>query len=223
MPQWAWSLYCPPQGKPGIWSREATYLCSRATRDGFARDIRVYSPDRSKAVHVVNDSWFVEIGNTTLRPDAVESHVSYYPAELLWAPDSQAFYITQSDATSEINGFHTELYRVDGQSIRHVQNIWTAVNDRFAKLHNCVHEHPNTAGLKWVEGMSRIVVVEEIPSDSVCAPREYFSGYLVSTADSQVIQEYSPEELFRRWGRVFGGRLRGDYRDLRPAEREDKP
>ena len=223
IPSLAQATYCPPQGKPGAWSKQATYLCSRAVKQGFARDIRVYSPDRSKAVHVVNGHWFVEVGKTTLRLSSEESYVSDYPAELSWSPDSSAFYITQSDATSEINGFHTELYRVNEQTVRRMQDIWSMVNDRFGKRHECVNEDPNVAGLEWVGGSSQIVVIAEIPPDSVCAPREYFAGYLISIADSQVMHEYGPPELFRRLGGVFGVRLRGDYHGLHLAEREEKP
>ena len=219
----AQATYCPPQGKRGAWSKEATYLCSRATKHGFVRDIRVYSQDRSKAVHVVNDHWFVEIGKSTLRLSPEESYVSDYPAELSWSPDGAAFYIPQSDATSEINGFHTELYRVNEQTLRRMKDVWSVVNDRFGKGHECVNEDPNVAGLKWMGGSSQIVVIAEIPPDSVCAPREYFAGYLISIADSQVMYEYSPQELFRRLGAVFGVRLRGDYHALHSAERKEGP
>lgn len=223
IPNLAQATYCPPQGKSGAWSKEATYLCSRATKKGFTRDIRVYSPDRGKAVHVVNDHWFVEIGKSTLRLSPEQSYVSDYPAELSWSPDSSAFYITQSDATSEINGFHTELYKVNEQTLRRMHDIWSVVNDHFGKSHECADEDPNVAGLTWVGGSSQIVVIAEIPSDSVCAPREYFAGYLISAADSQVIHEYTPQELFLRWGGVFWGRLRGDYRELHLAERKEEP
>ena len=171
----------------------------------------------------MNDHWFVEIGKSTMRLSPEESYVSDYPAELSWAPDSAAFYITQSDATSEINGFHTELYRVDEQTVRRVQDVSPVVNDHFAKRHECVTEDPNVAGLKWVGGSSQIVVLAEIPPDSVCAPREYFAGYLISTAESQVIHEYSPRQLFRRWGGVFGIRLRIDYHGLSRPQRATEP
>jgi hypothetical protein len=223
IPNLARATYCPPQGKPGVWSKEATYLCSRATKEGLARDIRVYSPDRGKAVHVVNDHWFVEVGKNRLRLNTEESYISYYPAELSWAPDSAAFYITQSDATSEINGFHTELYKVDEKALRRMQDIWQVVYDRFAKRHKMADEDPNVAGLKWERGSSQIIVIAEVPADSVGARREYFGGYVMSTADSKVIHEYTPQELFRRWGGVFGLRLKGDYHDLHSAERKEEP
>jgi hypothetical protein len=126
---------------------------------GFVRDIRVYSPDHRKAVHVVNDHWFVEIGKSTLRLSPEESYVSDYPAELSWAPDSAAFYITQSDATSEINGFHTELYQVNEQTLRRMEDIWSVVNDHFAKHHECADEDPNVAGLTWLGGSIQIIVM----------------------------------------------------------------
>jgi hypothetical protein len=227
---------CPPEGKLGIWSTNATYLCSHATEKApprdLARDIRVYSPDRQKAIHVVNQRWFVEIGGRTLALDPGKDYVSYYPAELSWAPDSTAFYITQSNATSEIDGFHTEAYRLREGSIEPLPNIDATVHEQFDRHHECIRyfqgkkyneNHSNVAGLAWVDGSGGILLIAEVVPDSDCSPRGYFGGYLLSTADGRILHEYSPRELVERWSTVLGGRLKDDYKDLSTEEKTAKP
>jgi hypothetical protein len=227
---------CPPEGKPGIWSANATYLCSHTTEkappQGLARDMRVYSPDHRKVIHVVNDRWFVEIGGSTLALGSGKDHVSYYPAELSWTTDSTAFCITQSDATSEIDGFHTEAYRLSEGNIEPLPNIDETVHEQFDRRDDCIRyfqgkkyneNHPNVAGLAWVDGSAGILLVAEIVPDSDCSPRGYFGGYLLSTADGRILHEYSPQELVEHWSTVLGARLKDDYKDLSTEEKTARP
>lgn len=225
---------CPATGKPGIWSKQALYLCShdtgKAPPNDLARDIRVYSPDRRKAVDVTNDKWFVEVDGKRL--EGGMGAVSYYPAELSWAPDSRAFYITESDATSEIDGFHTDVYRVRDDRIEPLADVNRVVHEAFDHRHNCVTEFrgkkyneniANIAGIAWVKGSDELLVVAEIVPDSDCGPRGYFGGYLLSTANGRILQQYSPKELGRDWKGVFGKRLEKDYVDLTLKQRLRKP
>lgn len=223
IPHLALASYCPPAGKRGIWSREATYLCSAATKEGFTRNIDVYSPDHRKAVRVTNDHWSVLIGERIVRLSLQDSYVSYYPAELAWSSDSTMFYITQSDATSEINGFHTEIYRVDEQTVSPLPGLQSAVQGHFRERHKCDEEDYNIAGLSWAGGSNDIIIIAEIPPDSVCGPRGYFGGYVISTAEARIIRQYTPQELFQRWGKLFGSRIRENYANLTPAERRKDP
>lgn len=174
---------CTAKPFPPRWSADATYLCSWATKQGFARDIRVYSPDRKKSVHVIDEHWFVEIGVKKLSLAATKSYVSDYPAELAWSPDSRAFYITQSDGTSELQGFHTEIYLVDERSVQQLPDLDRIVHRRFDRRHKCVlyfagesgrsddrfeDDYANVAGFKWVDGSSRLILVAEVPPDQAC-------------------------------------------------------
>jgi hypothetical protein len=202
---------CTPTAFPPRWSAEATYLCSWSTKQGFARDIKVYSPDRTKTVHVINQRWFVEVGGKELGLDPKESYVSDYPAELAWSPDSTAFYITQSDGTSEIQGFHTEIYRVTERGVRQLPNLNLMVHRQFDHRHKCVlyfagdngkpddryeDDYSNVAGLKWLDGSSQLILVAEIAPDQACGEhRGYFGGYLLSTVDGRILRRYSPQGI----------------------------
>jgi hypothetical protein len=221
IPQLLLANYCPATGKPGVWSKKATYLCSRATKTGFTRDMKIYSPNHRMRVHVVNDHWYVEIGERVLRLTESESYVSYYPAELSWSPDSSMFYITQSDATSEINGFHTDVYRVGDRDISILPNLVSPVRDHFGQRQGCKDEGANVAGLGWFD--KKILVVAEVPPDSDCGPRGYFTGYQISPIEAQILSEYNPQSLIQRWGSLFGLRLKENYAELRPPQRRGEP
>lgn len=187
------AVECPPAGKPGTWAHTATYLCSTASSTGFVRNITVYAPDHLKAVHVMNDRWTLVAGDKTIELPIPDSYVSFYPAELSWAPDSRAFYITQSDATSEIDGFHTEVYIVSDAHANRGLDITQEVLARFRLNNGCSlafggdvrydDSDANIAALAWVDGSNQILVVAEVPSDSSCEIRGYFGGFLVSVAD----------------------------------------
>jgi len=229
----AWADPCPDIGKPGIWARTATYLCSRATDSGFVRDIRVFSPDKKKFVHIVNNHWIVEIGTKRLETGDKDSYVSFYPAELSWSPDSKAFYITQSDATSEINGFHTEVFFVSEDAVTKAPDINQPVHNRFDHHHQCslkfdhnseVRERNfNIAALGWDRNSSQLLVVAEIPADSDCGSRGYFGGYLLNVAETRITGEYSPHELIARWRAAIGQRLRENYRAMSLSEQRENP
>jgi hypothetical protein len=230
---------CTAEAFPPRWSADATYLCSWATKGRFARDIRVFSPDHKKAVHVIDEHWLVEIGGKKLSLAATKSYVSDYPAELAWSPDSRAFYITQSDGTSELQGFHTEAYLVDEQGVRPLPHIDRIVHRRFDRRHKCLlyfagesgrpgdrfeDDYANVAGFKWVDGSSRLILVAEIPPDQACGEhRGYFGSYLLSTSDLRIIRQYSPEELVQEWGASIGFRLKANYDDLTLVERKARP
>jgi hypothetical protein len=224
---------CPVDGKPGIWSKEAVYLCSKARGAGFTRDVRVYSPDHGKAVDVTGDHWSVEVSGKKLGgiPRA-RSYVSFYPAELSWAPDSLAFYITQSDATSEINGFRTDVFLVS-KTVRGGPNINQVVEAQFKRDHACVLRFQegkhvddasfNVAGLKWTKGSQQMIIAVEIPPDSACGPRGYFGGYAIDLRYGSIAREYSPSELSQHWRPYFGKRLKDDYGALTARQRALAP
>ena len=221
---------CPVEGKPGIWAATATYLCSRWNGKRMVRDIRVSSPDRSMVVHVLNDHWQIEIGANKYSLGPEDSYVSYYPAELKWAPDGKAFYITQSDATSEIDGFHTEVFGVTDNRIEKIAGLQELLISDFAIRHQCVShsqgrrftETPNIAGLGWLEGSKKLLLIVESPPDSSCN-RGYFGTYLISLEPRRILDRYSPSDTKAKWRNIIGNRIKDDLRSLSYQESRALP
>jgi hypothetical protein len=180
---------------------------------------------------VVNGHWTIEIEGNEFSLDSDASYVSDYPAELAWAPDSAAFYITQSEATSEINGFHTDIFRVVGLRVEKIADVAPVVTADFEVRHKCVDSYqgkvysapPNIAGLKWIDGSSKLLVVAEVVPDCTFGRREYFGAYLLSLADGKIVARFSPKEIAAHWRSTIGVRLKGDLKDLNPQEKMTPP
>ena len=223
-----------PHGLPGWWSAAAVDLIdfpdSTHCYDESSRNISLPSPDGKTELRLYGDSLRFIHRN----PTGPALHIPHfatvgYPAEISWAPDSNAFYITESNGS--IRGFQTAVYYGQASRLRELPNIspvvWSAFNDH----HQCVevgHDNnkyvvdANIAGLRWMENSSRLLVIAEIPVDSDCA-RGYFAGYLVALPDRKILARYSPSELVKRYPESIGRRLRADYDELSPGERAAAP
>jgi hypothetical protein len=157
--------------------------------------------------------------------------VSYYPAELGWAPDSKAFYIVQSDATSEINGFRTAIFVVGDGAVRRVNSVNTIVANDFLQYHRCIgfltthdpEDYPNVAAFAWLNSSARLLIIAELVPHSSCRPMGYFAGYLVSINETRVLQKLSPQQIKEGWGGVMGPRLRDDLAGLNRRQKIAKP
>jgi hypothetical protein len=223
LPAWGQTSGCPSKGRLGQW---AVTACTGVD----TRDLRVYSPDRSKAVHVVRYRWWVELGGRRTSLSKKASYVTY-PAELAWAPDNQTFYVTQSE--SEFGGFHTDIYRVNNDEIEQLPDLYQIVGREFDRQHECTVFHSNSkktvrykssiAGFKWTSGGNQLVVVVEVPQDNICKNAGYFQGYLISIPDERVIERYSSRELARRWKDLLGERLKGDLDSMSTQARDAVP
>lgn len=200
---------CPPGCSPGRWSTEAIDLSSHKGKAPYEdRDIRVYSPDQQKAFHVFNDHWWVEIRGKRISPPQQSSEL-LYPAEMAWAPDSRAFFITSSVGYS--TGYSTVVYRLtDDKLLASTQMSGIAQRD-FDRRHRCsdgpVGNSSNVAGFKWLHDSDRLLVIVEVPPVGICKEAEYFGGYEIELNSLQIAQRFSPQQLGDRWSTVLGDRL----------------
>jgi len=221
---------CTGQVGTGLWSTEAVDLCTsmKGTAPTDTRNLLIRSPDHKKVIHVVGEEWWLEIGDSKFSLGAKASYLQY-PAELSWAPSSNAFYITWGDGN--IAGFVTELYRVEDKIVRRLPDVNPALQEDFNRNHKCVFynhgkdvgDDPNVAGLKWVNDSSQLILVAEVPPEGICEQAGYFGGYLVSASDGRILKRFSPLDLEKAWGTVFGDRLRGDFEGLTSKEKTMVP
>ena len=222
---------CPPGGGPGQWSVSATDLSASSDwrcADENSRDLRISSPDHRSSVLVKADRWWIEVDGKRVPSAGKDSNVGY-PAELAWSPDSKSLYITQSDGS--IAGFHTNVYTFEDGLVKEVlPKINELVEHEFNQHHACRYvrngkrymDSPNVAGLAWSDDSTSLLVVAEVRPDSDC-DREYFGGYLVSIATSEIKKTYSPQELKDELAKTIGSRLQGDFKDLSKRQRDAKP
>jgi hypothetical protein len=210
---------------PGQWSRSAVDISPPAPSG--RQDLRICSPDRQKVVRVRDESWWVEIDGTRLTPDSKASRLAPY-AELSWAPDSLAFYISESEGFS--TGYHTDIYVIRRQYIRRVSGASPIVSSAFERHHGCHYRYegtdvgnkPNVAGLQWSDA-HHLVIVAEIPPVSICKQMEYFGTYLLSLDEMMIEKSFSPKQSYENWHWAFGTRLCGDFEQLSGDERKTAP
>jgi hypothetical protein len=220
---------CPLEGATGLWSREAVYLCPQYKGRDYSRDMRIQSPNQQVTVQIGYDEWSLEVGGRKVSLSLEDSRVAEN-AELAWAPDGNAFYITQSENRAGVQGFHTEVYRVSNGQLDPLPDVNRIVQAEFDRHHECVFydrgkqysEEADIGAVKWVDGSNQILMVAEVPADSDCE-RDYFAGYLVSLTNGEVVQQYTARELMERWNNVLGDRLKEDLSGLTSKQKDAVP
>jgi hypothetical protein len=134
------------------------------------------------------------------------------PRELLWSPDSRAFFINGGE--SAYSGFFVDVYRIDGDRVRKVNVTSRAQRDMVAMFPPCRAEgvtktdcvrmanNPefNMSGLAWVGASTAVVVMAEVPCSSLyggimCQVR----GYEVSATDGRILKRFSATALKQQW------------------------
>jgi len=212
---------------PGRWSTEAIDLSSRKVKAPYEdRDIRVYSSDRKKSFHVVNHQWWVKVGEKRISPPKKLSEL-LYPAEMAWAPDSSAFFLTSSIGYS--TGYRAQVYRVAHDKLIPITRLSGVVQKDFERHHRCfdavagVGNAPNLAGFKWLGGSDRLLVVAEVPPIGICKEQEYFGGYKIALPSGQIVQRLSPQQLSDQWADTLGERLKSNLEYLSPEAKATVP
>jgi hypothetical protein len=221
---WGQGVLCPPGCAPGRWSKDAVDLSSARSKAPYEnRDIRVVSPDGQKIARIVNDKWWVEREGSKIFAEPKASSI-LYPAELAWAPDSKALYITESSGYT--TGYHATIYRLENDTLHQVEGVNRLVQRDFDRHHRCSDgQLPNIAGLRWMEDSQRLVVVAEVPPLGICKDMGYFAGYMVSISGttSRLLERYSPNAIETQWKDALGYRLKGDLEQLSAEQRAELP
>lgn len=216
---------CPPGCSAGRWSNDAVDLSSRHVKAPYEdRDILVDAPNHEESFHVVNDHWWVELRGTRISVDSEGSEL-LYPAEIAWASNARAFFITRSAGFT--TGFRTEVYQIVGEKLVLVTRPNEIVEKDFNRRHRCsngqIGNAPNIAGLKWIDASNELIIVAEVAPLGICKEATYFGGYEVSIKSGKIMERFSPQMLVDNWGDALGARLKSDFDGLPLAERSVVP
>jgi hypothetical protein len=152
--------------------------------------------------------------------------------EIVWSPDSKAFFINGND-----NGYgdnHLAVHRLDdphlapGYITREVeQDMVRSFPPCQAKDHMDICSelaaNPNSyigvVGLDWIGSSSKIVVMAEVPcSSSMGGIMCQVLGYQLEVPSGKILRRMEPGEFTKRWQH----RMAWKFRDPGPAELEDK-
>ena len=179
----------------GLWSIEAEQLLY--TRE--ARKIEIESPDKQKRV-IINDlALRVVNGHSTLL--SMEYEVESL-AELSWAPNSNAFFITESDG-GNVGKWYVRIYLIENTKVRKADLVQEVEKDYKGKYRCQEPEDTNIAGIKWLEGSQKLLLVAQVPPHSSCPEMGKLGGYIVSVPSGKIIQAMDQKKLMADWGKYI--------------------
>ena len=129
-----------------------------------------------------------------------------WPAEIAWAPDSSAFFITQTN--DGLDGpWSSRIFLVGRDGVHVVDPARNAVG-RFRAQQSCApSDVPNVAAAAWLDGAKRLLIVTEVPPRSSCAQTGKAAGYVVAIPSAQVERELTGEALHREFRARLGPRV----------------
>ena len=201
-----------PQSKPteGMYARRAMPVFDMAS--GKGGEMKVSSPDGKRTVlaRYAANSTVMKLtltnGGATYTWDLGVS----VGAEISWAPDSKAFFVTRSPAGR--NGIYfLTVYLLEGDKI-HILDPTPKICEEFGHPVRCdTPEEPNVAEVAWVKDSQHLLVAAEIVSHSNCDSNGTFQIYEVSIPELKILKQYGQLEAKK----LFWGSLGWE---LRPAD-----
>ncbi len=182
------------EGAQGAWAREATSVVDLVGRMG------IRSPDARKVAFIEEDGGGLSVVKDGRRLLGIENRGVALPlAELSWASDSTAFFITYSRG-GEVGEWRVDVYVIEKESVRWSDVTQEAVK-RFKKHYKCYEpEDPNVGAATWVNDSKRLLLITEVPPHSSCPEMGKIRGYLVEVPSGKIIREYAERDLRARWG-----------------------
>ena len=201
--------------QPGVWSARAAYawpgLTAIADFPTGGRAIDVPSPDGSRVISIGDSYLIVRVASHPRR--TIGSRIKIEDLlEVLWAPDSRAFAVTQSDG-GWVGTWHVAVFQISSEALNRVSVSEQVFLDfsrrRVRRLGNgCTSEEPNIGAVTWLNGSSRLILLAEAPPHSSDCDMGRVHGYMVDVPTGAVLAQYSVEDVRRLFGSSLGGRLR---------------
>jgi hypothetical protein len=183
--------------KAGNWSKGAIDLSIVA---GEKRSFVLHDPTGRREVKINDMELATEI------PGGAEARFQlYWLAELDWASDGNAFFVTQSDA-GPLGMWYVKSYFFDTDRVLEV-DVSALAARQFVKSNACRDARsviPNAIGITWVNGSKDVVLAVRVPFDVHTCADNSIAGYRVNARSGAVEEEFTFAELQRKWGRLLG-------------------
>ena len=189
----------------GQWSRFALSVPA-------GRAFSIPSPDRTRTIVINNMELTVLEGRYPM--ESAEGIGILLPAEVGWAPDGKAFFITSSDGgrngTWDVSVFMLEHDRFGYRVVTE-----DAV-DLFLKEHPCTSPLvPHVGLLKFTKDSKQALLAVEAPLGSSCPDRDTVRGFLIEVPSGKVLREMDLQRLVQEWGETLGTRFERVLRSQR--------
>lgn len=191
-----------------MYSRQAVDLWAKLA--GGTRSVIIQSPDHRSKISakylerdgdgrvVLNVSGYIGSLRIDIGPGV--------GSELLWAPDSQAFFVTTSD--QGLNGSYRVIVISNFEDHLTSQDISPLIYKTFGHPVKCGWpETPNVGGITWLGKGNRLLVAAEIVNHSNCDSFGTFRAYEIDTQQKKVLASYDQLETKRQFRSSLGTEL----------------
>lgn len=186
-----------------MYSRSATSIWASG-------NITIPSPDGTKAIVV----------RPPKSPDSDETHTvliragkhvyrtkigALVNAEVAWAPDSKAFFLTYSNG-GNVGTYHVRVVYVTESGIRAIEPV---PNGRRLFKPICFdQEAPNVGAIGWLgQGSDRLAIAVEVPPHSSCASMGTFEAFVIELPTGNVVSEFGQIEAKKVFSNLVGSEL----------------
>lgn len=130
---------------------------------------------------------------------------AYVGAEVVWSPDSSAFFVTYSDSGA-VGTYHVLVYTIDEKGPHRSEPI---PNGRKLLKPDCMTpEYPNVGGIRWGDDSHTLIIAVEVPPHSSCVDMGTFKAYEISLPSGTVLNEYGQLDAKRSFADALGPELR---------------
>jgi len=204
-----WGANIPEGGKLGDWS-SAAYFVWPINKDAPDREIRIPSPDRTRSAVIRENFLTLVMGqsNVKLSPPVY----LYSLAEVGWASDSTALFLTRSDG-GWVGSWSARVILMSDRKLRETNFTQQAAKDFHSHISKCPDEQPNIIALGWVESSRKLLLVAESPNHSSCPDMGNIAGYLVEVPSGKILKQYDKKALRTNFSQYFGPRLNSKYKN----------
>jgi hypothetical protein len=193
----------PATARGGAFSRAAVSI-----RGGGARTIS--SPDGTKAIlirppRIPGSDENHEVVVRAYGREHRTTAGALVNAEVAWAPDSTAFFVTYSEG-GNVGTYHVKLVHVTASGLAVTEPI---PEGRKLGAPTCVDvESPNVGAVRWTgRGSRRLLVAVQVPPHSSCADMGTFSLFEIELPRARVIKKWSQLDGKKRFGTSLGDAL----------------
>lgn len=224
----------PSRAEKPTWSKKGVSFAGRcfAHKEENCQPLTIVSPDGQKVLELLyrkimfdNDGYVVSAVVRVMKNGAPSGEVSlsgWAEDEIVWSPDSTAFFVTESDG-GEGPRF-VVVYRLDDLKAESPSVIAAVQRDMVASFPPCkakyalpefcngLAKHPgdiNVVAVDWGNGSSSIVVMAEVPCTSayggiMCQ----VLGYEVEVTTGRILSRMSAKEFAVRWQKSMAWKFR---------------
>ena len=182
----------------GLWSKLAFAIPRQ-------RAFKVPSPDRKKTIQIEDRSLVVIDGGMAV--PGIEGYTLLLPAEIAWAPDSKAFFITSNEGGIGEELWFVTAYVVESDRVNYY-DVTGEAGDRFREFVKCPDAGEMHFGaIKWLKESKNLLVVAEVPERASCSEKGTIRGYIIEVPSGKVLSELAPKKLVEDWGEFLGPRF----------------